>query len=46
MKMFIKNWIKTVVVVTAAVSILSSCNKDLPVCGSYCYNTRKRFYYF
>ena len=29
--MFIKNWIKTVVVVTAAVSILSSCNKDLPV---------------
>jgi uncharacterized surface protein with fasciclin (FAS1) repeats len=31
MKILINKWMKTVVVITAAVSMLPSCNKDLPV---------------
>jgi uncharacterized surface protein with fasciclin (FAS1) repeats len=31
MKMYINKWMKTVIVAVVAVSMLSSCNKDLPV---------------
>ena len=46
MKLYIIRWMKPVALAMAAVSIVSSCNKESAGCRTYCYNPSTGFYYF